>query len=226
MESISKILLTTHVVAGFISLIIFWIPIFVRKGGDIHRKVGKVYVLLMWFVVISAFLLSIENFIKGQYFSAVFLGFLTFITGRPLWSAISILKNKKNLSSSYLTINLVFNIIIGLSAIALLIFGLSIWGKAESVMMIFFSLLGLGGGWDAIKQIRSPMEKVDWYKEHLSGMIVSAIAGYTAFFAFGGRQFFSGILTDYWQILPWIAPTIIGVTIIKIMERKIDRERN
>ena len=225
MDSFSKILLSTHVIAGFISLILFWIPVFVRKGGDIHRKVGKVYVYLMWYVVLSALLLSIENFIQGHYISAVFLGFLTFITGRPLWSAISILKNKRQLSASYLMINLCFNIIIGISAIILFLFGLKIWGQAESVMMIFFSLLGFGGGWDAIQQIRNPKEKEDWYKEHLSGMIISAIAGYTAFFAFGGRQYFASILTDYWQILPWIAPTIIGIGIIKLMERRIDQKQ-
>ncbi len=222
MESLSKILLMTHIVAGSLSLVLFWIPVFVKKGGNIHRKVGKVYVILMWYVVFSAFLLSIENFLQEQYISALFLGFLTVITGRPLWSAISILKNKKELSSTYQVINLMFNIVIGLSAVGLFLFGIKIWGRPESVMMIFFSLLGLGGGWDAIQQIRNPKEQEDWYKEHLSGMIISAIAGYTAFFAFGGRQLFSNILTDYWQIVPWIAPTVIGLTIIRYMERKID----
>ena len=96
MKNLSEILLATHVIAGMISLIIFWIPIFVKKGGNLHRSVGKVYVYLMWYVVISAFLLSVENFIEGSYIAAAFLGFLTLATGQPLWSAIAILNNKES----------------------------------------------------------------------------------------------------------------------------------
>ncbi len=219
MESLSKFLLTSHIIAGSISLIIFWLPIFTKKGGNWHRKIGMLYVYLMWYVVLTAFVLSIENFFQGAYVIAAFLGFLTLATGQPLWSAISILKNKKGLSPTYRKIDIVFNATIFLSAIGLLIWGLMLWGTQASVLMIFFSFLGLGNGKDLLKNFRQSEEK-DWLKEHYSGMIVSAIAGYTAFFAFGGRHYFSHVLTDYWQIVPWIAPTIVGVAIIKYMGYK------
>ena len=50
-------------------------------------------------------------------------------------------------------------------------------------------------------------------------MLVSGIAAYTAFFAFGGRVFFESLLTGYWAVLPWVAPTIIGIGAIKYLEK-------
>ena len=85
METLSKALLSTHVIAGFISLVLFWIPIFTKKGGKIHTLVGKIYIYLMWIVVISAGILSVENAYQGNYLMASFLGFLTLITSNPLW---------------------------------------------------------------------------------------------------------------------------------------------
>ena len=92
---IDKILLTTHVIAGFISLVLFWLPIIVKKGSKLHIKIGWIYVYTMWFVVISSGLLSIINVIEGAYYVSLFLGFLAAITAMPLWYGISVLKYKR-----------------------------------------------------------------------------------------------------------------------------------
>jgi hypothetical protein len=47
LEFIVKILLFPHVTFGFISLVLFWLPVFMRKGGKGHRVVGKLYVYAM-----------------------------------------------------------------------------------------------------------------------------------------------------------------------------------
>ena len=59
-----------------------------------------------------------------------------------------------------------------------------------------------------------------WFRQHYAGMISSGIAAYTAFFAFGGRVFFTNILTNELQLIPWIAPTVIGVVAIQLLDRK------
>ncbi len=48
-------------------------------------------------------------------------------------------------------------------------------------------------------------------------MIVSGIAAYTAFFAFGARNYMASLLSDDWQILPWVLPTILGVIAIRVL---------
>ena len=90
MEVLSKSLLAIHIFCGFCSIVLFWIPIFVKKGGNIHVKIGKAYVFLMWIVVLTAAILSIKNIIIGAYIMAAFLGFLSLITANPLWYGIAV----------------------------------------------------------------------------------------------------------------------------------------
>jgi len=53
-ELIHKAILWIHIPCGFLSLILFWIPVGVKKGSPLHRKVGKLYYLTMWIVVITS----------------------------------------------------------------------------------------------------------------------------------------------------------------------------
>lgn len=219
METLSKALLSTHVIAGFLSLIIFWIPIFTKKGGNIHVKVGKVYVFLMWFVVISAGMLSVENLLQGSYLQAAFLGFLTLITSNPLWYGIATLKHKKGMSAAYKNAHLVFNSVIVLSGILLLLYGCTMIGQGPDMMLFFFGVLGITNSKEVYNHFKKPTTKEDWYKQHYSGMVITAIAAYTAFAVFGGNQLLAGKLPGYLMALPWILPTIIGTGILVYMGR-------
>lgn len=210
METITKALLNIHVIAGFASLILFWIPIFTSKGGKSHRFIGKIYVRLMWVVVLTAALLSIKNIIIGNYVLAAFLGFLSFITANPLWHAISILKNKKNISSKHRNIQLLFHIMIVLFGIFLIIYGIALKGNTAAILMFIFGGLGVADIRTVIKSIKNPKQQSEWFKEHLIGMCTSAIAAYTAFLVFGARTFLGAHLSGYWSIIPWLAPTIVG----------------
>ena len=111
MEALDKIILFIHIAIGSISLLIFWIPVFTKKGGKLHNKAGMLYVYTMWIVVITAVFLSIINLIQNDYITAAFLGFLTLLTGHPLWYAVAILKHKKQIPVRLLKIR---RVILGL----------------------------------------------------------------------------------------------------------------
>ena len=229
MEIVSKILLGSHIFFGSISLIVFWLPaIFTKKGGEWHNKIGRIYVWLMWFVVISAALLCIKNVIVGTYNSAIFLGFLTLITAHPIWHGTAILNYKKEQPQSFITMHMVFRAIIFLASLGLITYGAYLHFFQGEMHPLFF-IFGILGGTDLpswIKELKSPIKNANWLIEHLSGMIISGIAAYTAFFAFGGRAMLGKILTGYWQILPWILPTIIGVIAIKYQKRKYEKKKS
>ncbi|MEM6807016.1 MAG: hypothetical protein AAF696_36785 [Bacteroidota bacterium] len=209
MESFTKITTLSHVIAGFISLVLFWLPIFTRKGGKAHRKIGILYVYCMWFVVISAGILSVKNVIIGDHTSAIFLGFLTFITGNPLWYGVAILKNKRGISDQYKRIHFAINGVIILFGLMMITYALLNLDKGVSILMLFFGLLGVSSLPQMIRDYKTQLAGKSWFKEHYVGMVTTGTAAYTAFFAFGGRQYLDGILTGYWQILPWILPTIL-----------------
>ncbi|MFK7771458.1 MAG: hypothetical protein AB8F94_04930 [Saprospiraceae bacterium] len=223
---ISKALLAIHVFCGFSSIILFWIPIFLKKGSKNHILIGKIYVLLMWAVVISAGLLSVKNIIIGEFVMAAFLGFLAIITANPLWYGIAILKNKKGLSVSYQKKHMAFNALITLAGVLLFAYGIYLKGQGAGVLMLIFGILGMTSGRDVLASYQGKNEKTSWIEEHISGMLVSGIAAYTAFAVFGGRNFFMEYLTGYWSIIPWVAPTVIGITIIRYYKNTYLKKRS
>ncbi len=227
MEIASKGLLFIHIFFGTISLVVFWLPaVFTKKGGQWHNKLGKIYVFLMTGVVISAALLCIKNVIVGNYNSAIFLGFLTLITAQPIWYGTAVLKYKKSMSKSFWLMHISFRLVIILCALSLISYGTYLYLNHEVHPLLFiFGFLGASDLPAWIKEMRNPPLNVNWLVDHFSSMIISGIAAYTAFFAFGGRAFMSKVLVGYWQILPWILPTIIGTIAIKVLKSKYEKRK-
>ncbi|MEM7660212.1 MAG: hypothetical protein AAF399_29160 [Bacteroidota bacterium] len=220
MQLISQILLFLHIAAGFLSLGIFWIPIFTKKGGINHRHLGKLYLIFMWVVVISAALLSVKNVLVGRYQMAAYLGFIALITARPLWYGVAILNQKKGLSPSFQAKHLWFRAAILLASAALISFGIYLEGKNVAVLMFIFGGLGMADLPRFLKDAKQPVTDANWLKQHIVGMCTSGIAAYTAFFVFGANQFLAGLLPGYWAVIPWVAPTIVGTIGIKYTLKK------
>ena len=218
MEILSKVLLLIHIIAGFSSLVLFWIPAFTRKGGEIHNLTGRWYIRGMWTVLATAVVLSIENFVEGDINSAIFLGFLAILTANPLWFGIAVLKNKKSLAPATRRMHFYQNLLLFITGLALIIYGISLGGNGT--LMIIFGVLGASNGGMLLRLFKNTYQPRPWIVEHLAGMIISGIAAHTAFFAFGGRQLFAEILTGYWMILPWVTPTVVGVFAIRLLEGK------
>lgn len=219
METLDRILLLSHIFVGTISLIIFWIPVFVKKGGKTHVLVGKAYCYCMWYVLVTAVILSIINIIQGIYVFGAFLGYLAILTAHPLWYAIAITKYKKDIPVSLLMIRKIINVILFVGALILITWSILLKFQHDSSLLMVFGLLGLFG---SIPHIRTDKKyKSDWLSEHLGGMMATGIAAYTAFFAFGGSTLFGGIFTGPLMVIPWMLPTFIGTFLIIRMKRKL-----
>lgn len=215
MEALSKGLLSIHILAGFLSIVLFWIPMFVKKGNNVHRKVGKAYVYSMWVVVSTAIILSIENFAQGKVQFAAFLGFLAIITAQPIWYGIAILKYKNSLPASLKQKHLMFNWLIVICGALLLGYGIYLQGKGQAVLMVIFGILGLTTGKEVYQAYKNPSDQSNWMKEHITGMLTSAIAAYTAFFVFGSFNYIGNYFPGYWAVLPWVTPGVVGTILMK-----------
>ena len=221
MEAILKIILFTHIAAGSISLILFWIPVIVKKGSKIHNKVGMVYVYFMWIVVISAGILCFLNLFRGRPISAAFLGFLTLLTGHPLWYAIVVLKYKKEVPKRIYVIRKIMNWTLFVAGFGLITWSLILKLQGASVLLLIFGILGVVSAFPLIRLKEASRMQSNWLAEHLEGMVGTGIAAYTAFLAFGGGTIFSGIFTGPLIAIPWILPTIIGTIVINRMKKKM-----
>lgn len=214
--------LIPHIVAGLISVILFWIPAFSKKGSALHVNSGRVYMWLMWIVVITAFIMCWIRLFQGVYVMAIFLGYLSIITAKPLWLSIAAFQERSN---KFWRIKLSLECIIFTSGCALIALGILWRDVSASPLMILFGSLGL----TALSDIRNSLkyrEKHSPIQIHIAETITSAIAGYTAFFAFGAREYIADVLTGHWMILPWILPTVLGVIAIKIIVAKYEIKKS
>jgi len=214
MELLSRILLTIHIIAGFSSLLLFLLPLLLRKGKGMHTTIGRIYVKTMWTVLLSAFLLSIINLINARYFTAAFLGYLSILTAHPLWYGIAVLKWQNQDQDRMILKRRTLEWIIFL--LALLNIGVFIYlqGKGQSVLLLIFGILGLFAGSGIFYKKEQLVAGINKIKDHISSMITSGIAAYTAFFAFGGYTFFESIYDGYAVVIFWTLPGILGAILI------------
>ena len=222
-ELLHRAFLWIHIPFGIISLILFWIPVGVKKGSLVHRKVGRYYYNSMWVVLISSLLLSICNTIMGRYLAALYLGYLTLITAYPLWYSYEILNQDRAWSDRYFFKRKVFLGVLFISGLGMILLGaLKYHFAGMGTMMVFFGLLVMPSGRDFLMTKAKAMNKETKLKMHIQGTIISGIAAYTAFFAFGGAQIMVGMLQmdAQWMVVPWILPTLLGFTYAWFMKRK------
>ena len=222
-ELTHKTLLWIHIPFGFLSLILFWIPVGVKKGSPLHRKVGWYYFTAMWVVLGTSALMSICNTIMENYLAAMYLGYLTIITSYPLWYSYEILKQKEEWSDRYFFFRKMFLELMLVTGAGLLLMGaFQFKFQGMGTMMVFFGIIGIVSGREIFMSKTKAMNKETRMKMHIQGTIISGIAAYTAFFAFGGSRILIGMmhLPVQWMMVPWIAPTLMGLTYAWYMKRK------
>ncbi|GAA5041277.1 hypothetical protein GCM10011506_42840 [Marivirga lumbricoides] len=86
-----KILLITHASAGFITLVTGIIAMIFPKRLNIHRPSGKVFYYAMWYVVVTAFILSV---LKSNLFLFM-IGTLVFYTNTMGLRCLKLYKSTK-----------------------------------------------------------------------------------------------------------------------------------
>jgi uncharacterized membrane protein len=224
MESLFSTILTIHITAGFTSLVLFWIPMLVKKGNNIHIKIGKLYVYAMWVVVVTAACLCLLNVYFEKWLSVGFLSFITVLTASPLWQGISILIHKKGIPKNYYLITQVFNSILFVYGIVLVIWSVYLNFQGQAILLLIFGIIGITSIFDLILSFDKAAEKAHWMLDHISGMLGSAIAAYTAFLAFGGYTLFASLYNTRFLVIFWTAPAIIGTIAISYWRKKYKRK--
>lgn len=198
------------------SIILFWIPAFSKKGGKLHRESGKLYVKAMAVVVLTAAILSIRLLAVGEYYTGLFLGFLSLITANPLFAGWAILRPKEWHQKVYLIIGLT----IGLYGLVMVYFATQL-PTGNGILFYFFGGIGVFSAWGPLKGfIKKQTVTAAKMPTHVSGMLFSGGAAYTAFFAFGARAYISEIFVGWWQILPWVLPTLLAGLAASLYRRK------
>lgn len=238
MTYLHTLLFIIHIVFGSIALILFWVPLFTKKGQLNHVKYGRIYKLAMYIVALGGFLMSVmviamPNIIKADLIAEssdpermidvvrifwaylLYLSILSFTVTRHAVAVIEVKENRKALRK--------FNYLAPIVALLLggpvmIYFGIS----GDRVLHLVFGILGLFLAFSMLRYIlKAEMGERKWVFEHIGSFIGSGIGAYTAFLAFGGRTMFEGL--GYWQLVFWIAPGVIGAFASALLCKKYGR---
>jgi hypothetical protein len=217
-----------HIAAGTIALIVFWIPVAASKGGRLHVKVGWVYADCMAVVVFTAFSMSglafaaplgVRHFthvlsaseaaqvIRNSREVAFFLAYLGGVTLAAGWQGIGVIRARRDPKSFRTPFAFALNATVVLAALVSLAMGI----YTRTATFAAMSIVGfVVSGGNLFYLLRGPADRMDFWYQHLSSMIATGIAGYTAFIVFGGSHLFAPLVRPQYYVLFWLLPTAIG----------------
>lgn len=203
-----------HIIAGFVALVTFWIPIVTKKGRKWHRGTGWIFTYAMAIVSVSALYMGVYRIAfdpdKSQesISFAWFLIFIAILSGATAWYGIRVLKFKRRNQGHLVPVDLIFPFLLVLSGISISIYGFVI----DFPLLKYFPLLGIFlGASHLFYWLKKPKLKMHWIMEHISGMLSCSIATITAFVVFGAPRL---LKVETVSIFIWFLPTIIMVPLL------------
>ncbi|MCE7995017.1 MAG: hypothetical protein HEP71_23770 [Roseivirga sp.] len=221
MEKLEQILIISHVVAGILSLITGLLAVFLgKKGGKLHRQVGKIFFWSMFWIFASAIL--IVSFVRFSPFLLVIAVFSFYMA----FAGVRVLTIKKTMKAA--PIDWAAAVITMGFGIAMLIMGVnyqlgSAWSSVLGYLCLFFGFFTAQTGWVNFKTFKNleKAEKMWWWLAHMGSMVGSFIASITAFLVQNGRIF---NLPNELGWVPWILPALIGVPLSAYYGNKYRRQ--
>ena len=206
--------LVVHIFAGSIGLLTGPLSIAVKKGGLGHRRLGIAFYYAMLVVASSALVLAILHNIPFLFAVGIFSGYMN-ITG------YAILRQKRQgLLNQTGILERATSILMLLFSLYFLGYGVYILFQKDyfGLVFIFFaqsSFRMLWQDWKLFKQ--RGLAPSTWLLVHLTRMVGTSIAAYTAFLVVNSSSRVS--------LLGWFLPTLLGVPIIVYWSRRVTKKR-
>ena len=220
MESLYPILVSLHGLAGAVSLLSFWLAAFARKGSPLHRGSGKVYLLAMLGICITALPMAATFFLRGQNGIGTFLAYLVVITATSMWLGWRAIRRKRDQSAfrdrRYA--------IVGALNLAAALLVLAVGIAKGNALLIGFSAVGALLGAGMLRRLWRPIDAGNWWlQEHYGAMLGCGTATHVAFFAIGLKSLLAAFgvqLTGSLQLLPWALPVLVSVIAGALLDRR------
>lgn len=198
---------TPHALAGTIALATFWTAGLSRKGSSLHKAAGKIYLLAMIGVVLTAVPLIVSQALAGRWVGATFLAYLVILVSHSCRIAWLAIRWKRDFAKFTGTGNRVSAALLGLSGAAVSVLGIvhGAW------LLIIFGLIGPLGALAARRQIvDGPNGPKWWLKEHYGAMIGNGVATHIAFLQIGLMRMIPELGNTMIQHLAWFGPLALA----------------
>lgn len=206
-----------HASIGLLALATFWIAAFARKGSPLHVGVGRVYLVTMAAIVVTAVPLVAARFLEGRYVTGTFFVLLLSLVATACFVGWTAIRHKRDwrrfLGRGYRTLT-VSNVVAGTAAIVL--------GAAYSQwIFVAFGVFGVKLGRDMWKFLRDDAKAPNWwFVQHYQAMIGNGIATHIAFALIGLPRVFPNVAGGVLTYVGWLAPLATGITVQYLLDRK------
>jgi uncharacterized membrane protein len=202
-----RTILGVHIAAGATAFVMAPLALATAKGGKAHRRWGKIYFWAMAVVGSTALVLAIYRPLLFLALVAIFSFYAAFSGYRVLFHK-DLVKGGKVGWPDWLAAFLTF-----LAGLALFVLGIvkPVLVQNLAIPAMVFGAIAMWLGIKSVRQfLHPPQDKMFWWFEHLTSMLASYIAAWTAFSVTTIGRFIPG----GWLI--WVLPTVIGSPAIAI----------
>ena len=227
-----------HVLAGIIAIATFWLPTLARKGGPLHKRVGRYYSYAMYSVALSALLLCsvrlfsplpllpadltaaaperIARFVARSQMIGGFLGVLAILVIANVRHGLLVLAAKAERVQLRAPAHLLLLVVLLLAGSIGTYAGFS---RGFVLLQIFGPLAALNAVGMARYSFKTSLTPRQWIIEHLGNLLGAGIATHTAVLVFGAGRIVNQWLPAGYELLPWVAPGVIGIIASQLYSR-------
>lgn len=198
----------THIAAGTAALATFWTSAVMRKGTPAHRAIGRVYMVAMIGVIVTALVLALAAFLAGKVVTTVFLVYLVLITATPAllaWRAVRMKHSYSEFTAGPHKPLAALNLVAGAAVLALglhfdvpLLYGMSVVGLLIGTSMLRFAA-------------RVPAKRDWWLAQHYGAIVGCGVATHIAFLNLGLQRLIPGDFSEVAQYAAWFGPVVAGL---------------
>ena len=247
-ENFHGVLRLAHIVGGAVGLVMFWVPVFTKKGSRTHVFSGKAFVWLAYVVSATAAVSSVWALTAPIHFTGIArsltesetqlvagnVRFLFAILGTlMLWLVAAVqlgvysMRNKGKSTDGRPRV-MAFQILAGVASLGLVVFGVAnhfAVGESRYILPAVLGAFGVSEHRKTALFLSRPVQGNAWWTMHMECMLGAGIAFHTAFFVFGANRLFGISLQGPLAIIPWILPSLIGVPATTIWIRRYKKAK-
>ena len=214
-----------HAAVGTAALVTFWIAGMTKKGSPLHKTTGKIYLLAMVGILLSAFPMATYIAINKSQVIGGFLLYLLILTMTSVWNGWRSIRDKrdwKRYTGPIFKALMMLNLLSGLAIAAIGLF------LAEQMQMVItsFSLIGIITAINMYRfQREAPTDPRWWMREHLTAMVGNGVATHIAFLQIGLPKILPMISGPVMVNVAWIGPLLAAVVAGTYLTRKYAPKR-
>jgi len=214
-----------HAAVGTAALVTFWMAGMTKKGSPLHKTTGKIYLLAMVGILLSAFPMATYIAINKSQVIGGFLLYLLIVTMTSVWNGWRSIRDKrdwKRYTGPIFKALMMLNLLSGLAIAAIGLF------LAEQMQMVItsFSLIGIITAINMYRfQREAPADPRWWIREHLTAMVGNGVATHIAFLQIGLPKILPMISGPVMVNVAWIGPLLVAVVAGTYLTRKYAPKR-